>query len=644
VAGVTFLLGFNDGTYQLTDRSAVAVAAWWAVAMGIALKAWPGVRLPRAALVSIAALAAFAVLTLLSSGWAASDEKAFLEFTRVLMYLGVLVLVALAVTRRTAASVADGIAAGIVAVTLIALASRLFWGDVGPGAPPSFFPVRSRLHYPVNYWNGLAILAGLAFPLLLRAAVARRPAWLRALALVPVPAMAAAIYLTSSRGGYLTAAVGVVVFCALTTRRLSAVLATGIAGAGAALAVKGMLARDALVNGPLGSAQASSEGESAALLMLLLGLSCAALYWAWCRFADWEPRLSLSPVAKGALALAAAGVLVAAVSAYDPAAKFETFKKPSGPDVGLVEGDFTRSHLISSTGSGRWQLWTSAVDQWEANAAFGAGAGSYQSWWMEHASLPLFVRDAHSLWLETLAELGVVGLLLLAIAIGAGFAAALARLRRPGEDRTMVAAMAGVLAAFAVAAGIDWMWELSVVGLVAVAALGILVGRATAGSPPRTAAGRWRSAAARPLGARVLRTAGVAVALAAILCAAVPMLSQNRLDASQEAAARGDVTAAIDAAEQARGMQPWASTPHLQLALLEEQDGNLGAANRHAREALERDRSDWSIWLVAARVQTKAGFIRRGRRSLRQAERLNRKSQLFEALRDRASKSSGKSE
>jgi hypothetical protein len=46
---------------------------------------------------------------------------------------------------------------------------------------------------------------------------------------------------------------------------------------------------------------------------------------------------------------------------------------------------------------------------------------------------------------------------------------------------------------------------------------------------------------------------------------------------------------------------------------------------------------------VAARVQTKAGFIRRGRRSLRQAERLNRKSQLFEALRERGSRSSGNS-
>ena len=48
------------------------------------------------------------------------------------MYLGVLVLVALAVTRRTAASVSDGIALGIVAVVLLALASRLFFGDVGP--------------------------------------------------------------------------------------------------------------------------------------------------------------------------------------------------------------------------------------------------------------------------------------------------------------------------------------------------------------------------------------------------------------------------------------------------------------------------------------------------------------------------------
>jgi O-antigen ligase len=642
IAGLTFLLGFNDGTYQLTDRSVVAIAAWWAIGLGIALQVWPRARPPLAAIVAAGALAAFAVLALLSVSWAASDEKAFAEFTRVLMYLGVLVLVALAVTRRTAASLADGIAAGIVAVVLVALASRLFWGDIGPGTPPSFFPVRSRLHYPVNYWNGLAILAGLAFPLLLRAAVARRPGWVRALALVPVPAMAAAIYLTSSRGGYATAAVGVLVFLALTDRRLSAVVATVIAGAGAVLAVEGMLARDALVNGPLGSAQASSEGESAALLMVLLGLGCALAYWGWCRLADWEPRVRLPLAAKAGLALVAVAALAIAVQAYDPVDKFETFKRPSGPDVGLVEGDFTRSHLLSSTGSGRWQLWTSAVDEWETKPVLGRGAGSYQSWWGEHASLPLFVRDAHSLWLETLGELGLVGLLLLLTVFGAALVAALARRRRPGADRPLIAAMAAVVAAFCVAAGIDWMWELTIVGLVAIVALAVLVGRATApgeGGGSRLADGGSRDR----LRGRVLRTAAVAVTFGAILCVAVPMLAQSRLEESQAAAGRGDTAAAIEAADEARAIQPWAATPHLQLALLTEQEGDLAEANRHIDEALERDDSDWSIWLVAARLQTKAGVIEEGRRSLRQAERLNRRSQLFQALRDR-SKSSRNSE
>jgi O-antigen ligase len=615
----------------------VAIAAWWALGAGIALRIWPR-RLPAAALVSCGALAAFALLTLLSTGWADSDEKAFQEFTRVLMYVGVLALVVLAVTRRTAASLADGIAAGIVAVTVIALASRLFWGDVGPGAPPSFFPVRSRLHYPVNYWNGLAILAGLALPLLLRAAVAHRPASLRALALVPVPAMAAAIYLTSSRGGYVVAAVGVIVFCVLTSRRLSAVVAAAVASAGAAAAVSGMLARDALVNGPLGAEQAATEGESAALLLAALGLSCALAYWAWCRFADWEPRVRLSLPAKAGVALVTCAVVAAGVAAYDPVDKFETFKKPSGPEVGLVEGDFTRSHLISSTGSGRWQLWTAAVDEWETKPLLGRGAGSYQSWWMEHASLSLFVRDAHSLWLETLAELGVVGFLLLVIAIGAGFVAALARLRRAGPDRPMIAAMAAVLAAFSVGAAIDWMWELSIVGLVAVAALGVLVGRATA-SPGGQTDQRPASAPAggrAELRGRLLRTAGVGAVLAAIVCVALPMLSQDRLEESRAAAARGDTTAAIDSADAARAVQPWASTPHLQLALLAEQEGNLPEANRQIGEALDRDPSDWATWLVAARVQTKAGFIARGRRSLREAERLNHRSELFESLPKRA--------
>ena len=93
---------------------------------------------------------------------------------------------------------------------------------------------------------------------------------------------------------------------------------------------------------------------------------------------------------------------------------------------------------------------------------------------------------------------------------------------------------------------------------------------------------------------------------------------------------------AVDSADDARSLEPWASSPYVQLALIEEQAGNLARANRHIKDALERDSRDWSTWLVAARIQTKAGSIREGRRSLRRAEALNPTSQLFEDLRDQA--------
>jgi O-antigen ligase len=634
VGGATFLLGFNDGSYQLTDRSAVAIAAWWALAIGIALKLWPGPRVPRAAIVATGAMAALAVLTLLSTGWAASDEKAFLEFTRVLMYVGVLALVAVAVRARHAAAVSDGLALGIVGVVLVALASRFWWGEVGPGAPPSFFPVSTRLHYPVNYWNGLAILAGLALPLLLHAAVAPRPAILRALALAPVPAITATIYLTSSRGGAAAAGFGVLVFLALTSRRVSALAATVVGAAGAVAAVEVLLARDDLVNGPLSAPTVASEGESAALLLALIAAACVAVYWAWSRFADWEPRVPRA--GQFAIAGAVALIAVAGLAAFDPAGKFEDFKRPPG-ETKYAEGDFTRSHLLSSTSTGRWQLWSAAVDEWQTKPAFGRGAGSYQAWWSEHAEFPLFVRDAHSLWLEMLAELGVAGFLLIVLAFGTGLGAGLARMRRAGADRPLIAALAAVIAAFALAAAIDWMWELTIVGLVAVVALGMLVGHATL--PAADVVATERPAERdhrRALRGRALRTAAVAVSLAAILCVAVPMLAQKRLEQSQSAAERGDPGEAVDAAEGARALQPWAASPYLQLALVEEQAGNLGRARTYVGDALERDPSDWSIWLVAARIQTKAGFIGEGRRSLRRAKTLNSKSELFADLRAKA--------
>ena len=81
-------------------------------------------------------------------------------------------------------------------------------------------------------------------------------------------------------------------------------------------------------------------------------------------------------------------------------------------------------------------------------------------------------QDAHSLYIETAAELGLVGLLLLALAI-AGVAMA-RRLRRERHGRGPIAA----LVVWAVHAGIDWDWEMPALTLVALLIAGALSGRA----------------------------------------------------------------------------------------------------------------------------------------------------------------------
>ena len=66
---------------------------------------------------------------------------------------------------------------------------------------------------------------------------------------------------------------------------------------------------------------------------------------------------------------------------------------------------------------------------------------------------------------------------------------------------------------------------------------------------------------------------------------------------------------ALDRAQAARSIQPWAASPYLQLALVQELGGRIDEAERSIETALANDRSDWRLWLVAARIQTKADVV-----------------------------------
>ena len=318
------------------------------------------------------------------------------------------------------------------------------------------------------------------------------------------------------------------------------------------------------------------------------------------------------------MALAAAGLIVL-VFVAQPIRRFDEFR--ALPRQPIATDDFARAHLTSGSGSGRWQFWTSAVEEWKRDPVLGGGAGSFEQWWAEHSTISYFVRDAHSLYAETLGELGLVGLGLLALFVAASLVMGIrAVLRSATENRVTAAALFALFVAYLVAAGVDWMWELTAVTALGLGALGLLLGLSEPAGAMANSGRRTPS----------LSRAAVIVGGAAVIVAqAVPMLTQMQINSSQEAVARGDLHTATTYALRARGLQPWAASPYLQLALTAELDGRLRDARRWIRSAIARDEGDWHLWLISARIETKLGMPESAAASIRRATSLNPRSPLF---------------
>jgi O-antigen ligase len=114
------------------------------------------------------------------------------------------------------------------------------------------------------------------------------------------------------------------------------------------------------------------------------------------------------------------------------------------------------------TGNIRWTFWRAALDDYRGHPVLGSGAGDFGHYWGFHrTTTKLGALDAHSLYLESLEELGPVGLALVLAFVGTVLQAAWRA--RPGS-----ALAAGGFAVWVVHAGFDWDWELPAVTLPAV--------------------------------------------------------------------------------------------------------------------------------------------------------------------------------
>jgi len=621
VGGALLVVAYANGGYGLSTRSILAISLWWIVILGVGFGLVPRARPPRAALAVGVLLAAFTLWTLASTLWAPSPEQAFVEFDRNSLYLALYVVAMGTSGRRNLGWWAGGLRLGIVATAVVALASRLFPHLFAARGVASFLPNAStRLSFPVGYWNGLAILVALALPLSFAAAVAGTTPLKRAVAIVPVPVIAVVIFLASSRGGVVAAAAGTVVFLAASGRRWASLAVVGIGVFGSGLAVLALRTHPTLVNGPLGGHTAQSQGRVVALLIVCIALLTGALLVGAERL--WGDRRAPSRRTGRMLVIAACVVVVLAAVAAHPIRRFDAFRQP--PATGQVTSpNFATAHLLSGNGSGRWQFWSAAVHEWASAPLIGRGAGSYQFWWAQHASFTYFLKNAHSLYLEVLGELGAVGLLLFGCALGCGLVAGARGVRRAADEhREPLAALTAVLAAFLVCAGIDWIWQLTAVGAVGMVALALVAASDEHAEAAREAESGGRSRLAFGVVALV-------AAWAAICAQAIPWLTAAKISDSQAAVQHKDIGKALKDAQDARAIQPWAATPYLQLALVAEARGDLTAAHRWIHAATTRDTTDWAVWYIAARIEREARHPAAARAAYLKSESLNIRSPVF---------------
>jgi O-antigen ligase len=351
----------------------------------------------------------------------------------------------------------------------------------------------------------------------------------------------------------------------------------------------------------LGLARVAPHRGLQAACLVLVALFVATLYLTYSR-GGWL-ALALGLLVLLALRIgsldrrvaAAVGVALAVAIAVAGVALARSF---SAPTTTPAEG---AARLTTLSGSSRADYWRVAADLVEDEPLLGAGAGSFRRRWYRDRPVPQPARDAHSLYVETLAELGPVGLVLLLVALGLPLAAAVAARTDP-----LTAAALAPYAAFLAHAAQDWDWELPAVTVPAIACAAALL---------LASRRRWV-----PLD-RAARLAGVAAALLLAALSAAAYVGNRELALAETGSER--------AARRAARLQPWSAEPWRVLGEAQLERGELDRARASFREGLSRDDGDWELWLDLALASE--GQARR--EALDRAARLNPREPDLEELR-----------
>jgi hypothetical protein len=439
-------------------------------------------------------LLAFAALCALSVVWSVQPDESWQDASQMLAYSA---LFAATVALVRAMPGGWSILIGGVLLAAVIVCGYALMTKVLPGSLDSSDPY-ARLRAPYGYWNATGLTA--AMGVLACMWLGARRAGHALLSALSYPAMGlllVTLMLAYSRGSLVAVAVGLALwFCTVPLRlRGAAVLLGG--GIGAAVVVAWDFSQHALSNDKVALAQRIDAGSQlgvvlAAMLVALTALGVAVGFAASRRAPRPRMRRRMGMILLSLPVIALLGLLGLLAHSHrgltgSISHDLSSLTDPNAPVPLNTPGRLT------SVGSVRARYWNEALEVFSEHPLLGAGSAGYATARLRHRTVPLDVHHAHGFIVQTLADLGLVGLGLV-LALLATWLAAVGRATHPFNrrwqnwrwqrvqapytaERIGLLSMLCVVVTFGVHSLVDWTWYFPGDACVALLCAGWLAGR-----------------------------------------------------------------------------------------------------------------------------------------------------------------------
>ncbi len=569
-------------------------------------------------------LIALAALTALSIVWSVQPDASWRDTGRMLAFAAV--FTAAIVAARMAPRAWPALLGGVTLASVLVCA----WALLGKSLPGQFPEAArfARLYEPYGYWNALGLTAAVgAIGCLWLGARRSGHALLSALAYPAMGVLLVTLLLAYSRGALVALVIGLVLWFALVPLRLrgaAVLLAGGLAAA--AIAAWDFSTHALSAEGVTAAESSSAAHELGALLVAMV----VALTLVGIAAVFVSGRRAPDPLLRRRAGAVLLGLVAAAIIAFAGALAVSHRGFTGTISHGLHSLTDTHAKVPNTPGrltaiaSVRAQYWNEAVKVWKAHPALGAGASGYEVARLRYRTGPLPVKHAHGFIVQTLADLGIAGLLV-TVALLIAWMAAAGRATHPfnrrwptwgeirggarplwkalpqlegryyGPERIGMLSLLCIVAVFGVHSLVDWTWYVPGDAVVALICAGWLAGR----GPLR--AGQ-SSAVRLPQG----RPAPLRLVLAAVAVLAVLLVAWTQWQPQRSEAARLDAlaklerhpAAALSSAHAAVSRDPLSVEALFTLASVEKGIGQTAAARATLQKAVRLQPSNPRTWLT----------------------------------------------